>query len=50
MGMRDVKQALIGDTFHHVNKPVLSAPGCKQPTPMVNFNLKFWLLVRFVDI
>lgn len=35
MGMRDVNQALIGDTFHHVGKPVDVATGFKQPQPMV---------------
>lgn len=35
MGMRDVKLALVGDTFHHVDKPVTPASGFKTPTPMV---------------
>lgn len=36
MGMRDVKLALVGDTFHHVDKPVTPASGFKTPTPMVS--------------
>ena len=35
MGMRDVSKVLIGDTFHHVGKPVDIATGFKQPKPMV---------------
>jgi len=35
MGMRDVKQALIGDTFYHPGNQVEATPGFKQPTPMV---------------
>ncbi|XP_065669898.1 translation factor GUF1 homolog, mitochondrial isoform X3 [Hydra vulgaris] len=34
-GIRDINQTLIGDTFHHVGKPVKPTPGFKQPTPMV---------------
>ena len=39
MGIRDVKEALIGDTFYHTGKSVPPAAGFSQPTPMVNFLL-----------
>jgi len=35
MGIRDVKQALVGDTFYHTNQPVVPMKGFSQPTSMV---------------
>lgn len=34
-GMRNVKEALIGDTFYLKNHPVDALPGFKEPKPMV---------------
>ncbi len=34
-GMRKPHDALIGDTFYHVEKPVQPFPGFRRPKPMV---------------
>ena len=35
MGMRKVKEAFIGDTFHHPKSEIVPLPGFAQAKPMV---------------
>lgn len=52
MGIRDVKQALVGDTFYHTNQPVVPMKGFSQPTSMVSIkiNLIYFMTTPGKDI
>jgi translation elongation factor EF-4 len=36
--MKQIKEALVGDTIHREHHKVDSLPGFKKPKPMVNFS------------